>query len=497
MTVFSPKIRAPSAGIDFAAIRADLGIPDHYPDDARAEAAIAAERGVAKWLGEHHGTPSHSVRGECDGARETRDDDRHIAFVTIDPPGSKDLDQAVHLEPSGPGIRVRYAIADVTAFVTPGGALDAESQRRAMTLYSPDVHTPLYPIALSEDAASLLPGRDRPAVLWTMDVDAQGEPVRVDIRRTVIRSRARLDYPSVQADADTGRLHPSIALLPQFGTLRLQAARRRHAIDLDLPDAEVVPDGRGRWTLQRRAALPVEKYNAQVSLLTGMCAAQIMLRARVGIVRTIPPPTPQQVAALRRATAVFGIPWPHAAPPGDVVSGLDASRPREAAFIEDAISLLRGADYTVFDGDLPSQPEHGGLAAPYAHVTAPLRRLVDRFATEVCLAVHAGRTVPAWVRQALPGLPSRMSSGAGLAARLDHACTQAVSEFLLAGHIGEVLTGIVVQLEQARGRATILLDEPPVRVHGPVDGFTDGSRAAVRLTSVNVTDHRIEVAAVR
>ncbi len=81
-----------------------------------------------------------------------------LPFLTIDPPGSTDLDQAMHLERRGDGFRVRYAIADVGAFVRPGGALDAEAHRRVETLYSPDTRTPLHPPVLSEGAASLLPG---------------------------------------------------------------------------------------------------------------------------------------------------------------------------------------------------------------------------------------------------------------------------------------------------------------------------------------------------
>ncbi len=461
------NITTTAAKLDFATIRDELGIPSDYPADAMAEAQDVVAH------------PQRALqRSSADRA-----DDREVPFVTVDPAGSQDLDQAVHVEARGDGYRVRYAIADVSAFVAPGGALDAVSHQRGMTLYSPDIRTPLYPAILSEGAASLLPDSDRPAVLWTIDLDSDGEPVRADLRRTIVRSRAKLDYDGVQAAADIGGLHPSIALLPRVGRLREQAARRRHAINLDLPDSEVVPDGAGHWTLERRATLPVERYNAQISLLTGMCAARIMLDGRVGILRTLPPPTPHQVRQLRRATTVFGIDWPPRVPPGDIVSGLDASRPREAAFIEDAIRLLRGAGYTSFDGEPPDQDEHGGLAAPYAHVTAPLRRLVDRFATEVCLALQHDAPLPDWVRSALPELPAQMASAGQLSGRLDHACVDAVSEFLLADRVGEVLTGIVVQVDAHKDRSTILLDEPPVRVRGTADGVTEGSRAAVRLVS--------------
>jgi exoribonuclease R len=470
--VLARKIRTPSTPIDFDAIRRALGIPEEYPAAAVEQAQQA-----------------QPPRPE--------DDDRGIPLVTIDPPGSKDLDQAVHIERTGDGYRVHYAIADVASFVEPGGPLDAESRRRGQTLYSPDTRTPLYPTVLSEGAASLLPDQDRPAVLWTIDLDEAGEPVTVDLGRTLVRSVAQLDYTGVQADADAGRLHPSIALLPEVGRLRQRAARRRHAINLDLPDSEVVRDPQGHWTLERRAILPVEKDNAEISLLTGMCAATIMLRGEVGILRTLPPPTPGQVAALRKATAVLGIPWPDDEPPGDVVSELDGSRPREAAFLEDAVRLLRGAGYTPFDGAPPERSGHGGVGAPYAHVTAPLRRLVDRFATEVCLALHAGTPVPEWARSALPDLPGIMAGADRLADELERACADAVSEFLLADRVGQTFTGMVVQIDPGRDRATVLLDDPPVRARSVPDHLTEGSRVTVRLTAVDSAQHRIEVEPVR
>jgi exoribonuclease R len=479
--VLTHPIRTDQAAVDFAAIRADMGIAPDFPGDVLIEARKVAGEGDSP------AAASYPERG----------DDRDIPLVTIDPTGSKDLDQALHIAAlDHDTFRVHYAIADVAAFVAPGGALDAESRRRGMTLYCPDTRIPLYPPLLSEGAASLLPDADRPAVLWTIDLDGRGEPTAVDVRRTVVRSRQQLDYTTVQTQANVGDLHPSIALLPRVGRLRLQSARRRHAINLDLPDSEVVRGDDGRWTLRRRGILPVEQYNAQISLLTGMCAAQMMLRGTVGILRTLPPPDAEQIAALRRETSALGIPWPDDTPPGDIVSELDASRPRHAAFIEDAIRLLRGAGYTTFDGEIPQQTLHGGLGAAYAHVTAPLRRLVDRFATEICLSLQAGRPVPSWVRTALPTLPGAMEAANRRGKDLERACTQVVSEFLLAERVGEVLTGVAVQVDSAKHRATVLLDEPPVAVQTAADGLVEGSRAAVRLTSVDRAAHRVDIAVV-
>src|SRR5690606_9200995 len=108
-------------------------------------------------------------------------------------PDAMDLDQAMFVERRGEGYRVHYAIADVAAFVSAGDAIDLETHRRGETLYGADAKIPLHPKVLSEDAASLLPEQVRPALLWTIDLDATGEGIAVDVRRARIRSRAKLD----------------------------------------------------------------------------------------------------------------------------------------------------------------------------------------------------------------------------------------------------------------------------------------------------------------
>ncbi|HEY4993631.1 MAG TPA: RNB domain-containing ribonuclease [Nakamurella sp.] len=462
------KIVTPASAIDFDAIREELAIPSGYPADAVEEAESAA------------GDPPTGAASD-------------IPFVTVDPAGSMDLDQAVQLERAGDGYLVRYAIADVSSFVSPQGALAAETWRRGATLYSPDRNTPLHPVQLSEGAASLLPGRERPAVLWTIRLDRRGEPVEVDVRRSRVTSVAQLAYPAVQADADAGTLHPSIELLPEIGRLRRQRSRERHAISLDIPDAEIVQGADGHWTLELRAILPVEQYNAEISLLTGMCAASIMLRGRIGLLRTLPSPSQDQVRALRKATAALGIPWPSSVPPGDIIGGLNGAEPRDAAFLEDAVRLLRGAGYTPFDGEQPQRREHGGVGAPYAHVTAPLRRLADRYATEVCLSLHARAPVPDWARAALPELPKAMMTADRKASELAKACSGAVSVFVLHGREGEEFAATVLQIEPERNRAIVVLHEPPVRANCDPAGLTEGSVIRVRLRSADPATHRFVV----
>ena len=129
-----------------------------------------------------------------------------------------DLDQALHIERRAKGYRVRYAIADVASFVTPGGAMDQEAHRRGQTLYAPDGNAQLYPPQISEGAGSLLPNETHPALVWTMEVDETGEGVEVHVRRALVRSRAKLDYPSVQRSLDDGTADEPVQLLREVGT---------------------------------------------------------------------------------------------------------------------------------------------------------------------------------------------------------------------------------------------------------------------------------------
>ncbi|MDT0454098.1 RNB domain-containing ribonuclease, partial [Streptomyces sp. DSM 40473] len=144
------------------------------------------------------------------------------------------------------------------------------------------------------------------------------------------------------------------------------------------------------------------------------------------------------VEALRRLAPGLGVAWPDGAGPGEVIGTLDPARPRHAAFLDAATSLLRGAGYTAFDGEAPAEPGHGGVGGPYAHVTAPLRRLVDRFGTEVCLALAAGEQPSAELRAALPELPALMAASDRRTHAVERAVVDLVEATMLSGRVGEV-----------------------------------------------------------
>jgi exoribonuclease R len=398
----------------------------------------------------------------------------------------------VHIARQGDGYLVSYAIADVAAFVVPGGAVDLEAHRRGETLYFPDARVPLHPPVLSEDAASLLPGRVRPAVLWQITLDARGEVTAVDIRRARVRSTAQLDYAEVQAAADAAALPDGIAGLPQVGRARLALARQRHAIDLDLPEQTVEQEPADGWVVRYRTPLPVERYNAEISLLTGMCAASIMAAGGVGILRTVPRPDEHAVSVLQRAARALGVAWPGGVPPGDVLETLDRGDPRHVVLLEHAATLLRGAAYTAFRGVAPEQPFHSGIGAPYAHVTAPLRRLVDRYGTEICLSLHAGVPVPEWVSAALPNLADEMKRADELARLTDRAVVDATEAWMLRDRIGETFSAIVIDANTHSG--TVVLDAPAVRARCEGcegSALPVGERIRVRLTVADVAQRLV------
>ncbi|WP_329151615.1 RNB domain-containing ribonuclease [Streptomyces sp. NBC_01456] len=471
-------------------LRGRLEIPDHFPPTAQAEADSAAR------------APRIPAADGAVATEHTLEDATDLPLFTLDPPGSLDLDQAMFLaRRTGGGYRVHYAIADVASFVTPGGALDAEAHHRVTTLYFPDERVPLYPPVLSEGAAGLLPDQDRPAVLWQLDLDADGAPAGVRVRRALVRSRARLDYAAVQPILDDGTAEEPLALLREIGLLREEREVARGATSLNVPEQEIVEED-GCYRLDYRAPLPVYGWHAQISLLTGMAAAELMLSAGTGILRTLPTAPDGSVARLRLTARALGVDWPHHTSYAALLRTLDPRRPAHAAFLQDCTALLRGAGYTAFDGTAPPASEalHAAVAAPYAHATAPLRRLVDRYTSELCLAASAGAEAPSWVRGALADLPREMELGTRRAHQVERACVDLVEAALLRDRVGEVFEGLVVEIqEKDPTQGTVHLVDPAVV--GPVEAAPEGPalplgrRIPVRLAEADPGHHPVRFTA--
>lgn len=410
-----------------------------------------------------------------------------VEFVTIDPPTSTDLDQAVQIERDGDGYVVRYAISDVAHFVRRGTALEAETHRRGQTLYAPGARVPLHPSVLAEGAASLLAdGRPRPAMVWEHRLDRDGHPREVSLTRAMVLSRAKLNYEGVQRDVDAGTAHPSIALLPEVGRLRREIEIARGGVSLDLPEQEIEAHN-GGWTLEFRSLVPVENHNAQISLLTGFAAADIMLRGRVGIVRTLPPAEEWSLEKLRRSVRALGVDWPRGTDYPEFVRSLSPDDPRELAALTRGTMLFRGAGYVAFDGELPAgNLEHSALAAPYAHTTAPLRRLVDRYVLEVCHALLNDLEVPEWARAGLPALPDEMADSGRTARAYENGVLDLAEALVLKDHVGRIFTGVVTDVHPKTGIGTVQVPDPAVELRVAAERAEVGSEIRVRIDAVDV-----------
>src|SRR4051794_6591348 len=282
---------AMSAGLD--RIRKEDAIPGEFPAAVLAACDVAIKRPVG---------PEHVDRT-----------DRH--FVTLDPAASVDLDQAFDIEQSGSDLLLHYAIADVGHFVQPGDALDVEAFNRGVTVYLPDQRATLYPTALSEGAASLLPNVDRAAVVFVVRVASDGVSRLDGVQRSVVRSRAKLAYDSVSdGDLPTG-----------FAELRRRieaAEQRRDATRFEFPEQQIARDGDGHYSLQFRPRADSEEQNAALSLATNLAVADALMAAHTGVFRVMPDVDGNRVGRLRHFAQAFGLDWPHEARLDDFVRSL-------------------------------------------------------------------------------------------------------------------------------------------------------------------------------
>ncbi len=450
----------------FAGIRAELDVPLVFP----AEVLEEAERA----------TPDPSA---------VRADVRHLPLVAIDPPGATDLDQAFTAQRTAGGYRVFYAIADVGAFVAPGGAVDTEARRRGITLYSPDGRASLHPPILSEDRASLLPGRDKPALLWTIDLDEEGRATSWNLTRAVVRVAEAISYRAAQERIERATSRPDTAdeplvLLSDIGRLRQQREAERGGVSLNLPAQEIVKRHDG-YVLAFDRNLPVEGWNAQISLLAGIVAGRTMTDAGVGILRTLPPADPADVDVLRRIADVLDLGWPTDTDYAGFVRTLEPTTAAHNAFLVQCTRLFKGAGYHGFADEHPDNLQHSAIASLYAHVTAPLRRLVDRFGNEILLSILADTEPPQWAVEALAELPSLMGKARQRESSLERALLDMAEVLTLENHVGDIFDSVVVDVSGSRNQATVQITEPAVVARLPAGSLELAERLKLRLTATD------------
>lgn len=444
-------------------IRTELGLPSGFPPEAALAAVVAARRPPAK----------------------ERVDRTDWPFITLDPADAIDLDQAFSIERSGGDLLLHYAIADVGAFVDHHDPVDEEAWRRGVTVYLPEHKARLYPAALSEGAASLLPDGPRPAVVFTVRVDDAGDVRLEGAERSVVRSRAKLSYDTVRPD----ELPDGFAEL----AARIEAAEdRRGAPRVEFPDQEL-DHVNGAWVLRISSRLPTEDQNAAMSLATNLAVADLLHAAGTGLFRVMDEPGMQSIERLRHTAQAFGLHWPGGQSLADFRRTLDRTDPRGNAFLLAVRRAGGGASYKALDasalGD-GARPWHSAMAATYTHATAPLRRLADRYVVDAAVAVAAGQPVDERVADAFDALPKVMARAEAVANRADRAVIELAEAVFLAGREHELFDAVVV--DEDRHGTVIQLVDPAVLATVHAHHVDPGDRLRVRLVNVDVPARTIE-----
>jgi exoribonuclease R len=446
---------AMAAGLD--RIRSEFEIPDGFPP----EVDEAAQRALGRAIGTGHIGVAHVDR-------------TGIPFATIDPAGSTDLDQAFALSVDGDDIVLQYAIADVGWFVQPGDALDAEAWNRGVTVYLPDRRSPLYPAALSEGAASLLPDVERPAVIFVVRVDQHGGVHLDGAERAIVRSRVKLAYESVQR----GDLPFGFAEL----SARIEAAEAaRNASRVAFPEQEIDLRPDDGFELRYRPRTPAEEQNAALSLAANMAIADALLAARTGLFRVMPEVDDARARRLRHTAQAFGLEWHKDVSLSMFVRSLPRSDPRTSAFLLAVRRASGGASYASYrDGE---RPWHSAVAATYAHATAPLRRLQDRYVIGAVLAIANGEEPPGDIEAAFERLPAAMEAGEQRANRADRAALDLAEAVVLHGCEGQLFAAVVID-EDDRG-AVIQIADPAIVARVDAHHVDPGDQIRVRLVAAD------------
>jgi exoribonuclease R len=254
----------------------------------------------------------------------------------------------------------------------------------------------------------------------------------------------------------------------------------RGAAPIDPPEQTVERNTHG-YKLSFRPRLASETANAALSLATNMAVADAMLHAHTGLFRVMPDPDERAVRRLRHTAAAFGMEWPKDQTLEVYSRTLDPNDPKHAAFMLAVRRAGGGAEYVPFSAD--RTPWHSAVAATYAHATAPLRRLADRYVVQTVLAVANGREVPAAVQERLDQLPAAMARAASKSNQIDRSVIDLAESVMLEGHEGQTFAAVVVEDDDEISK--IQLADIAVVAKLTSKGLRPGDACRVKLVSVD------------
>lgn len=311
---------------------------------------------------------------------KNREDLRKIPLVTIDGADARDFDDAVWAERSEDGYHILVAIADVSHYVRPDSVLDMEAVKRGNSTYFPDRVVPMLPEALSNDLCSLRPREDRACLAAHLWIDDQGQLKKYKFVRGLMRSEARLIYEEVQDGYDAQK-HEQLDLInPLYDAYKiLDAARiKRGALDLDLPERQILIDEKGNMTgVKKRQRLDAHKMIEEFMILANVAAAKALEDKNASCVyRVHEPPSLEKLDSAREFIESFDL----SLPKGQSIQAkqinqiLTQAKKLPYSHLISTV-ILRTQSQAVYS---PNNKGHFGLAlSKYGHFTSPIRRYAD------------------------------------------------------------------------------------------------------------------------
>lgn len=334
---------------------------------------------------------SDSVMDEADGfAMELspkdlkgRRDLRELQLITIDGEDARDFDDAISVEAIDVGWRLVVAIADVSHYVTPKSALDAEALSRSTSVYLPGRVLPMLPERLSNGLCSLKPDEDRLCMVADLTIDRGGHTVQTELFAGVMRSQARCTYTEVHrillGESVPGRMHlkPMLveahALSQTLHRMRMQ----RGAVDFDLPETRPELDEQGLPTrLVRRERWESHRLVEECMLAANEAVAREFRKAgRTTVHRFHGEPDADRLGAFLQLLSAYGVRVPQGKLGSKQLNTILAElegHPEQRALHQLALRSMMQAVYS------SESSGHYGLGAKdYLHFTSPIRRYPD------------------------------------------------------------------------------------------------------------------------
>ena len=382
-----------------------------------------------------------------------RDDFRKRNTITIDPKTARDFDDAIDVEvlPDG-SFQLGVHIADVSHFVPPGSAMDAEARYRGTSVYFPDRVIPMLPEKVSNHLCSLNPGTDRLALSVMMHLSSAGEVRDYSFHKSVIHSKQRMNYEEVQEILNGNpsledkfvEIVPHIRNIARLAEIIQKRRQQRGAIDFDLPEPMLTYNEQGEVAgIVKSVRLFSHRIVEEFMILANEVVARHLEESEIpSLYRVHEDPDPAKVQEFVEIVSGFGLKFiPRKAEPGEFqkfISSIEG-RPEERMLSYLMLRSFKQAKYSAENNG------HFGLASDsYTHFTSPIRRYPDLIVHRILKSAMSRKADPAVPHAQLEAIATESSERERLADQAERELFDWKKMILIERHLGDIFDAIII-----------------------------------------------------